>query len=150
MWNTPRKLSPKKANLKTQLHLMRVTVQVRSLGELTSDGKPELEARARVVLNDLTPKGIHMFCDQALVAGQEIAIVIPAPTKIYLHGRVKHCQEREVLTPVISDSAFNFRVSLQFEYADEREADAAAKYCKEIQRQLTVLDAPPPKADDPT
>lgn len=139
MWQTPNsKPAPPKGNRtahgrsRRSLHVLRVSAEIRCIEADSPDGEPAPDAAARILLNDLSSKGVGIFCTHPLIAGQEVAISINLPAKLYLRGVVVHCQEREVKTHIISNPTYGFRIGIEFIFESAAEQAAVSKYCAAI------------------
>jgi hypothetical protein len=143
MWQAPnpkmRLPSAKKSRRehpRRAIHIKRVTAEIRTAGTPNPDGRPATEASARILLNDLSIKGVGIFCDKAFRPGQEIAIHLTEPSSIYLRGKIIHCQEHDSRTHVISSIHFGYRIGIQFIFADATEEAAVRTFCEGIFKSL--------------
>jgi hypothetical protein len=118
------------------LHIKRVTAEIRTVGSVTAEGKPMAEGSARILLNDLSIKGVGIFCNRSFLPGQEIAIHLTDPAPIYLRGKIVFCQEHDSRTHIISDVPYSYRIGIQFVFADATEEANVRKYCEDIFRSL--------------
>src|SRR4051812_4979314 len=84
------------------LQLKRVTAEIRAADDRLPDGNPADAGSARILLNDLSPRGVGIYCNKPFAPGQEVAIVLAVYSQIYLRGTVMYCQEQESKTQVIS------------------------------------------------
>lgn len=143
MWQTPNqkarnatsKRSIRDSRGRQSLHMKRVDAEIRTVGKRKADGSPEVEAMARILMNDLNAKGVGIFCTEAFVAGEEVAITLTSPSMIYLRGKVSYCQEREH-THIISEVPYQFRIGIVFVFESAAEKAAVAKYCDGVVRTL--------------
>lgn len=142
MWQAPnaKARSPGKKSARSRgrgtLHIKRVTAEIRGVGETAIREDSATEGMARLLLNDLTAKGVAVFCTHAFPAGQEVAILVPLPTQIYLRGRVMFCQEREFTTAIISPQPFAYRIGIEFIFENLVEEAAVKKYCEDVMKSL--------------
>jgi hypothetical protein len=119
------------------MHIKRVSVEIRPLSSLvTEQAGPKNALLGRLVLNDLTPKGVGLFAAQALQPGQEVAVVISEPSMIFLKGKVTWCQEADTSGHVISDAPLRFRMGIRFSFADANEESAVQRYCEMLVKTL--------------
>lgn len=118
------------------MHIKRITVELRkSPTEGVPAMGPEL-VQARLVLNDLSPSGIGVFCAEAMAPGQEVALMLSTPATIYLRGRVVYCQEHFSPSHVISETPFGFRAGIQFTFQSADEQAAVTKFCEQLLASL--------------
>ena len=141
MWQSPNSKTRKaraeaRERARQSLHVKRVTAEIRSLNSRQPESNPEIEGSARILLNDLTPKGLGIYCNKAFIAGTEVAISLTVPGTIHLHGQVTYCQEQEHKTHVISAIPFYFRIGIKFLFENAAEEAAVKKYCDEARRAL--------------
>jgi hypothetical protein len=143
MWQAPnskvRLPASKKARRTTprrSIHIKRVTAEIRTVGKTTPDGRPSMEGSARIMLNDLSIKGVGIFCDKPFTPGEEIAINLTDPTRIYLRGKIVFCQEHDSRTHVISNLPYSYRIGIQFIFADATEEANVKKFCEDTFRSL--------------
>jgi hypothetical protein len=143
MWQAPnqkaRVASTKKGgrgSYRRPIHVKRITAEIRTVSKETLNAEAQPQIKARILLNDLSPKGIGIFATAAFQMGQEIAIALPDPMQIYLRGKVVWCQEHDLQSHVISETPFSYRVGIQFLFADAAEEAAVKKFCDDITRSL--------------
>lgn len=108
----------------SSLHVKRVTAEIRSTSA------QEIQGLARILMNDLTPRGVGVYCDKPFVAGQEIAIALTISGPICLRGVVLYCKEQDEKNHVISDTPFYYRLAVKFVFASAAEEAEVAKYCE--------------------
>jgi len=87
---------------------------------------------ARVVLNDFGPKGIGAYSPEPVMVGQEVSVTIEEPTRFYCKGRVTWCQMEE--THIISQAPFQYRMGIEFIFANDDEKSAVEEYVKELSK----------------
>jgi hypothetical protein len=92
-------------------------------------GRPKTIFHAMVVLNELTPDGIHLFADSPFGGHQELTLNIPSLRNFFIKGRVVACTEIPVNPGIMSARSFNFRVHLTFIFNSEAEREAVREYC---------------------
>jgi len=108
------------------LHLKRVYAQIK----VETQAEPAKVLDARILLNDITPQGLGLFSMEPILVGQNIAITLDHPSRIYLKGRVVHCQEFAVNSHIMSKDPFLYRVGIHFQFVSKEEEDAVAKFCE--------------------
>jgi hypothetical protein len=132
MWQAPnaQKNGGKGKKGGLRLHIRRVNAEMR-----TVQPQNALEAAVsipvRVILNDLSPQAVELFSSQPFHPGQDVALMLKAPSILYLRGKILYCQEHDSNGHVISDQAFTYRVGIQFVFEAQTEAQAVQKYYNE-------------------
>lgn len=87
---------------------------------------------ARVVLNDMSPKGLYLFASEQLALGQQIQLTLEEPRRFFAHGKVVSCQNIVMDRRVISEHQFPYRVGIEFLFRNDAERQAVLQYCQEI------------------
>ncbi|MCM2277219.1 MAG: PilZ domain-containing protein [Oligoflexia bacterium] len=118
--------------LRRPLHIKRVGAELKVLGQGPRQGAV---AEARVILNDISHGGMGVFSSVPIVVGQEIAITLQEPRRVYLRGRVVWCQEYDTESPIISKNPFSYRMGVVFQFRDRQEEQAVKAFCEEIFRE---------------
>ncbi|MCM2324724.1 MAG: PilZ domain-containing protein [Oligoflexia bacterium] len=118
--------------LRRPLHIKRVRAELKVVGHGTGQGAI---SEARILLNDLSPTGVGIFSNAAILVGQEIAITLQDPKRVYLRGRVVWCQEYDLHRHVISSSPFSYRMGIHFLFRNQEEEDAVKAFCNEVLRE---------------
>lgn len=118
----------KREKSRKNVHFRRVSAQVKILGGLS------LVHDARVVLNDISPKGMGIFSPVHLYAGQEIAITLEKPRRFYVKARVVYSQPLEGVGKVITENHFHHRIGLEFVLDSPEEAQAVTEFYEEMNR----------------
>lgn len=113
------------------MHIKKVKAEIRLIQ--TSE-QPTQATEARVVLNDLNPLGMGIFSSEPLLVGQEIAITLTDPKRVYLRGRIVWCQEFDIDSHVISQNNFHYRAGIKFTFTSKEEEDAVRQYVDEMAR----------------
>jgi hypothetical protein len=112
------------------LHLKRVQAQIKILSQSV---EPEI-TEARVILNDFSPKGLGLFSSKPVLVGQEVAITLDKPRRIYVRGRVVWCQEYDAGSHVLSATSFSYRMGVQFVFETQEELQSIQEFCDELNR----------------
>lgn len=118
----------KREKSRTNIHFRRVTAQIKITGGLS------VVHDVRVVLNDLSAKGLGLFSPVQLFAGQEIAITLEKPRRFYVKARVIYSQPLEGTGKVISDVSYIHRIGLEFILDSPEEAQAVTEFYEEMNR----------------
>ena len=132
MWQSGRSKPAGKSSsnrAKNSVSMKRVPAQVRIQNKEDSD--PEV-MEVRVVLNDFTPQQLSFFCPDRLGAGQEIAITLEYPKRIFLKAMVVSCAEVETSGRVISSFQGHFRVAAKLRFESPEAQANIAKFVEEI------------------
>lgn len=104
----------------------------RILANLTFDGR---SVEARVILNDLNPKGTGLFLTQAVNLGQSVTLEIRDPHPISIQGKVLWCQH-DAGSHVLSNQPFAYRVGVEFVYKSAEEQGAIKQFVEELARDF--------------
>jgi hypothetical protein len=142
MWQSPNQKvqrgGPKKGRgqPRASLHVKRVTAEIHSAKDHALEGRPEVRASARILLNDLSARGVGVYCDKPFIAGQEVAIALTISGTIYLRCLVLYCKEQDEKNHVISDTPFYYRLGLKFMFASAAEEAEMNKYCEQTLQAL--------------
>ncbi|MGZ3698844.1 MAG: hypothetical protein ACXWPM_09695 [Bdellovibrionota bacterium] len=96
---------------------------------------------ARVILNDLTPKGIFLFTTNQLPIGQALSLTMEDPKRFYVRGHVISCQTVIMDRRVISEENYQYRVGIVFDFQSSEESDAVQAYCEELYAEIYPLAA---------
>jgi hypothetical protein len=92
-------------------------------------GRPKTIFQAMVVLNELTPDGIHLFAEAPFPGLQELTLNIPSLRNFFIKGKVISCVEIPVNPGIMSARSFNHRVELAFIFKSDAEREAVREYC---------------------
>lgn len=114
------------------VHFKRARAEVKLSG-LGADPTKIIETR--VLLNDITPKGIGLFSTAAMLPGQEISITVDQPKRFYARGRIVWCMEHNANSHVLTESKYSYRVGIQFIFDTEEERKALETYVQELEAQ---------------
>ena len=131
MWQSPNQRVRAQVNarkrererLKMPFHIKRVLATV-ELGDQKID--------VRLILNDLTPRGMGLFSSHRFSAGDEVTIHLESPKKMQIKGKIAWCQEYEVRGKVLTEHSFSNRVGLSFVFSSPEEEQAMKAYCAEV------------------
>ncbi len=119
--------------------LRRVRAEVRIIPAEPTMVRAESESRvgelreARVILNDLSPRGIGIHASHSMQPGDRIRITLPEPRKVIVEGRVVWCTDQHAGSPIISHESFNYRVGVKFIFDCPEAEEAFRKFCEELQ-----------------
>ena len=114
------------------IHLMRITVEVRKTAADGIQTEATQPLKARVLLYDLSPIGVGLFCSAPIPPSQKITLAFSAPATIFIEGKVVYCQEIVTDSHIISETPFSFRVGVQFHFATDEDATAMKKFCDDL------------------
>ena len=138
MWHAPNQRLRAIANAKKRererarrpIHIRRIIAEMCTLG-------PEGETpktMVRLVLNDISPKGVGIFSPDSLSSGQEVKLELTEPSPFLLKARVVWCQEYHANSHVLTDRPYSYRMGLEFIVTPEEEQTLKA-FCDEISRK---------------
>lgn len=136
MWQAPNQRGKALANqrkrdrerMRQNFHLRRVRAQIK----ISEPMAPATSTHARLILNDLSPKGMGMFSEAPLMVGQIVAITIEEPRRFYVHGRIVWCQEYDANSHVLSETSFSYRVGVEFVFETKEEEKSVREYCENL------------------
>lgn len=132
MWQSPNQRvraaanSKKKDKNKPKIHIKRIVASLELVNSPTS------RTDARLILNDLTPKGTGLFSTHGFIQGQEVWVNIEDPTKLRIKAKVSWCQEHNANSHVLSNQPYSFRMGLDFMPANEEESKMIQALCDEV------------------
>jgi Tfp pilus assembly protein PilZ len=98
-------------------------------------GVTSVLAESRIILNDLSPFGVGLFCEKAFNVGQEIALTLEHPRRIYVRGKVAWCEDQSPQSHVMSKKPFGYRIGIQFTFQSAEEQEALREFCDQIARE---------------
>ena len=117
------------------LHIKRVSAELKVL---TLPSAAPMVTDARVLLNDFSPKGLGLFCGRPLGVGQEVAITLESPRRIYVRGRIVWCQEYDCESHVLSQRSYSYRIGVQFTFETVEEQKAIKAFCDELSKDYLL------------
>jgi Tfp pilus assembly protein PilZ len=120
---------------------MRVSAELKSVD---APGTPALLAETRIVLNDLSPFGVGLFSEKPFNVGQEVALTLEHPRRIFVKGKIAWCEDQTPHSHVMSAKPFGYRLGIQFTFQTEQEQETLKQFCEELSRE--VLHASMPSA----
>lgn len=138
MWQAPNQRirqgsGPKKRDGRKsrRFHVKRVNAEIKALGPPQA---PATVTQARLVLNDLSPRGLGLFASAPMLVGQEISLTIEEPKRFSVRGRIIWCQEYDAGTHILTDYPYHFRVGIEFLFETQEEENQVRDFCEEIER----------------
>lgn len=108
--------------------MKKVRAEIKSLGTIGE----KLVIDVRVVLSDISPKGVGFFCSVPLEMGQLMALTLDDPKRFYVKGRVTWVQEHDANSHVLSQAPISYRVGLEFVFDTREEEAEVRRYCEHI------------------
>jgi hypothetical protein len=136
MWQAPNHRTraagaKKRERARRPIHLKRVLAEMKVV---TPPQSAPVITEVRVMLNDFSSKGLGIFSIIPVLVGQQVAITLQDPTRIYVRGRVVWCREYDADTHVLSSKAYSYRMGIQFVFDSPEEEQAVAEFCELIAR----------------
>ena len=129
MWHSPNQKSrgSRRKDRNRKIHIRRINAQIEV--QLANAERKTL-AQVRVVLNDLTHKGVGIFSSISVPPGQELTLQVIEPVNIALPAKVLWCQDQAVSSHILTQQPYSFRAGLEFIIAPgtEKEAEINAFY----------------------
>lgn len=114
-----------------RMHLKKVRAEIKPIGDLSNRNTVE----ARVILSDLSPRGVAFFSSVPFENGQVIALTLDEPKRFFVKGRITWCQEHDAQSHVLGSNPFSYRIGLRFLCESEEEGQEIRKYCDLIASQ---------------
>ena len=136
MWQTPNRSAATGTKKKNDRSQNRIPVHMKRIrGELKLLSSPATAAaiQIRVILNDLSPRGVGLFSQELLGVGQEIELVFEdSSMSIHLHGKIVWSREHQINSHILSQTPFAHRAGVQFVFKNAEEEGALLKFCEEL------------------
>ena len=119
---------------KLPVHYKRVRADIAILpSSVSGPSEATVHVLCRVVLNDLSPRGVLLFSAQPLTAGQFVDITLTEPQEFSVKGKVLTCQQIIMDHRIISDAQYPYRIAIDFELESAEDRDRVNSYCELIQ-----------------
>lgn len=112
------------------IHIKRLNAQL-EIPSLSGEGSTQ--SQVRLLLNDLSPKGIGLYVTMPLIVGQEIILAVTEPRNMKIRSKVIWCQEYAASSHILSSHSFSHRAGLEFVLTDEEEIDMK-EFCDDVLR----------------
>lgn len=90
----------------------------------SSEAQPNEPIPVRVILNDLSSKGVGLFSPFPFVPGQEVVITITAPFNLQIPSRIIWCQQHDANSHVLSSQPYSYRLGVEFVYPNQEKQDS--------------------------
>jgi hypothetical protein len=101
----------------------------------TTDSQIEI-IPARVILNDLSSKGVGLFSPFPFIPGQEVIVNITAPIKLQLPSRVVWCQQHDANSHVLSSQPYSYRLGIEFLHPSHEKQESIKIIFDDISRNF--------------
>lgn len=146
MWQAPSQRTRAVANAKKKqrdassrrLHIKRVKAELRVV--VQGNTAPEVN-EVRVVLNDMTERGMGLYSQNPIGVGREVAVTLESPRQIYLRGHVTWCQEFDAESRILAQNPFSYRVGVKFIFQSPEEEEAVKNFFEELISQHLQVEA---------
>jgi hypothetical protein len=112
------------------MHLVRTDAQIQVGGEGLQSHAPIIHAR--IVLNEMTPLGLFVAAEKALLVGQRVSLTMDQPKRFFVRGRITSCLDEGVDRKIIQEVSYRYRVGIKFDFKSANERAAVAAYCREL------------------
>lgn len=116
----------------SRIRVCRTAAQVRIGG--AADGP--LVVPARVVLNEVTPKGMQLFVGQSLPVGALAQIALEEPRRVYVRATIVSSQEFSSETRIIRTEPFSYRVGVAFAFETEEDEKSFKSFLEDLKAQI--------------
>jgi Tfp pilus assembly protein PilZ len=124
---------------KGRLYLKRVVGELRLPAETL--GGTSQTMLARVMLNDLSVKGVSAFSPEQLQIGQPVQLTIDQPRKFFVRGRVVWSQAVGQESHIISTTPFSYRIGIEFQLTSPEEEAEVRRFVEELARDFLMPQA---------
>lgn len=141
MWQTPSKKArpfgkasaarSRTTRAQPRMRLRRTHAQVKILMPPAS-----VVTDARLLLNEISPNGLSLFCAAPVNVGVEVAITMEDPTRVYVRGRVVSCLEYESSQHVMSTQTYHYRVGVMFLFDTPAERSEFKRYVDSLSQNF--------------
>jgi hypothetical protein len=116
---------------KPRLHLDRVKAEVKVTSHLAG---PQF-ADGMVVLNDISPNGVTLMTSAPLMVGDQIALTLEKPKQFFVRGTIVSCIRHTADSKILSQSHYNYRIGIVFNFEAAEERKEVENYCASIQHE---------------
>jgi hypothetical protein len=124
------------------LHIHRVEAQIQlamPADYQPAPGEPPKEepaVHARLLLNDMTQKGVGIYSPIPFLPGQEVVIRLHDPRPFFLRGRIIWCREYNMKAAILSADPFTYRIGIRFVFESLEEERMVISYYELIRREF--------------
>jgi len=123
--------APSKKPVYPSFHLRMVNAELMpNPFSIDNSGGPIL---CRVLLSDLTSRGILLFSSQPLAVGHKLQLTIDQPRRFFANVRVVALQNFLVEKKILYKDSYPYRVCLEFVFESPQEEMQIKEYCRELQ-----------------
>lgn len=103
-------------------------------------GEPYI-VETRLILNDMTARGVGLFVPDPILVGQEVSITLEYPRPIFLKGRVYACVEVMASGRVVSEVKCAYRLGIEFVFDSEEEEAAIREFAEDLYQTVLFKEA---------
>jgi hypothetical protein len=90
---------------------------------------------ARIILNDLSPKGVGIFSQQPFTPGMECLLTLLEPYKITIRGKTVWCDEVHHDSHILSSQPYSYRIGIEFVFNTPAEKEALEKLYQDLVKE---------------
>jgi hypothetical protein len=125
--------SPQGQKKKSAAHyrMKRATGQIRTQGSALT-GVPSVTADARIVLNDFSEKGVHLFSSQRFAFDEVVSLTLENPIRFFQKAKVLKCDLVIPSSKIISQDSFKYRITLKFAFDHADQKKSVSAFIKEL------------------
>jgi hypothetical protein len=133
MWQAPnsrtRTSNKKRSNerMSRPLHIRRVDIGIK-----IPSPEGERASVVRMLLSDISPKGLCLYTSVALTPGQEISLSMVEPQPFELKAQVAWCQAQPSAHHILSANPFLYRAGVVLEFSSPEQMQAFASFCQKM------------------
>jgi len=101
-------------------------------------GMPGTVVVSRLVLNDLSSRGVTVFSTESIELGQMVTFTIEHPHPLTVRGKVTYNALFGLNSRTYSKPRYPFRIQIEFDFLNDGEADAIREYIENLNRNDLV------------
>lgn len=113
-----------------RMHVKRVRANIRIFEGFASTTVP---TAARMILNDITPKGTYVFSPVPFLQGELVEVTVNQPRMFYVKGRVIACERVNPDSVILSEDPVPYRIAVAFEFQSIYERETVKSFIEHLQ-----------------
>jgi hypothetical protein len=104
-------------------HLRRVLARISTSSQVID---------ARVLLNDISPRGLRLFCSLPLNPGDEVKVTLHHPRPVTMRAVITERRAPMRQGHIVSDRSYVHRLTAEFVFSSDDERAALAEFVSEL------------------
>lgn len=88
--------------------------------------------KCRLILNEMSPRGVYVYSSAAFAPGQIVALTVHAPRFFYIQAQIVSCAKRQLDHRVIADDPQTYRIRVEFLFSSDEERRSVLEYCRDF------------------